>query len=134
MTARRPLVTAAAAGSVLIALCFVPSANATAEHDDGMRHSAVPAVGQDVRAGTDTSTGTSTDTSTDPTAGTGQQARVAPGTQVADGTDGAQGTGEVRLADSGSIDTTPYAVGGTAFLGVGAALVTLAVRRSRETA
>ncbi|MFC6062544.1 hypothetical protein [Streptomyces ochraceiscleroticus] len=123
MTARRPLVTAAAAGSVLIALCFVPSANATAEHDDGMRRSAVPAVGQDVRAGTDTA------------AGAGQQGRVAPGTQVAAGTDGAQGTGEVRLADSGSLDTTPYAVGGTAFLGIGAALVTLAVRRSRgETA
>lgn len=122
MTARRPLVTAAAAGSVLIALCFVPSANATAEHDDGMRHSAVPAVGQDVGAGTDTS------------AGTGRQARVAPGTQVAAGTDGTQDTGEVRLADSGSIDTTPYAVGGTAFLGIGAALVTLAVRRSREAA
>lgn len=124
MTARRPLVTAAAAGSVLIALCFVPSANATAEHDDGMRHSAAaPAVGQDVRAGTDTA------------ADAGQQGRVAPGTQVAAGTDGAQDTGEVRLADSGSLDTTPYAVGGTAFLGIGAALVTLAVRRSRgETA
>ncbi|MEV0601341.1 hypothetical protein AB0I82_18845 [Streptomyces sp. NPDC050315] len=123
MTARRPLVTAAAAGSVLIALCFVPSANATAEHEEGTRHSAAPAVGQDVRAGTDA------------TAGAGQQGRVAPGTQVAAGTDGTQGTGEVRLADSGSLDTTPYAVGGTAFLGVGAALVTLAVRRSRgETA
>ncbi|MFI8994722.1 hypothetical protein [Streptomyces sp. NPDC053542] len=132
MTARRPLVTAAAAGSVLIALCFVPSANATAEHDDGMRHSAAaPAVGQDVRAGTDTAADASGDTAAD----AGQQGRVAPGTQVAAGTDGAQGTGEVRLADSGSLDTTPYAVGGTAFLGIGAALVTLAVRRSRgETA
>ncbi|WP_030265524.1 hypothetical protein [Streptomyces violens] len=127
MTARRPLVTAAAAGSVLIALCFVPSANATAEHDDGMRHSAAPAVGQDVRAGTDAAAGAEE--------GAGQQGRIAPGTQVAAGTDGTQGTGEVRLADSGSLDTTPYAVGGTAFLGIGAALVTLAVRRSRgETA
>ncbi|MFI9030641.1 hypothetical protein [Streptomyces sp. NPDC053560] len=116
--------TAAAAGSVLIALCFVPSANASVEHDTGGRQSAaVHAVGQDAPAGPGTTAGNGT--------ATGEQARAVPDTQTV-GTDGAQGADEVRLADSGSIDTTPYAVGGTAFLGIGAALVTLAVRRSRE--
>ncbi|NUP37981.1 MAG: hypothetical protein HOY76_13425, partial [Streptomyces sp.] len=33
MSARRPLLTAAAAGSLLCALWFVPSANATVERD-----------------------------------------------------------------------------------------------------
>ncbi len=124
MTARRPLVTAAAAGSVLIALCFVPSANATVEHHAAQHSAAAPAVGQKVQA---RAAGTAT--------ADGERSQVVPGTRSTAGTDGAQGSDEVRLADSGSIDTTPYAVGGTAFLGVGAALVTVAVRRSRaETA
>ncbi|MER5784791.1 hypothetical protein ABT104_24165 [Streptomyces mobaraensis] len=38
-----------------------------------------------------------------------------------------------RLADSGSVDTTPYVYGGVGFVAVGGALVTLAVRRSRNT-
>ncbi|EME98515.1 hypothetical protein J7W19_20385 [Streptomyces mobaraensis NBRC 13819 = DSM 40847] len=37
-----------------------------------------------------------------------------------------------RLADSGSVDTTPYVYGGVGFVAVGGALVTLAVRRSRN--
>ncbi|MGK5641937.1 hypothetical protein ACSNOK_27015 [Streptomyces sp. URMC 126] len=36
-----------------------------------------------------------------------------------------------RLADSGSVDTTPYVYGGLGFVAVGGALVTVAVRRSR---
>jgi hypothetical protein len=36
---------------------------------------------------------------------------------------------EPRLADTGSPDTTPYLIGGTAFLGVGVAFVTYATRR-----
>ncbi|MFC5719006.1 hypothetical protein ACFP1Z_02265 [Streptomyces gamaensis] len=36
-----------------------------------------------------------------------------------------------RLADSGSVDTTPYVLGGCAFLVAGGALVTVSVRRSR---
>ena len=36
-----------------------------------------------------------------------------------------------QLADTGSIDTTPYLIGGTAFLGMGAALVMNATRRAR---
>ncbi|MFI8961193.1 hypothetical protein ACIGO8_03680 [Streptomyces sp. NPDC053493] len=81
--ARRPLLTATAAGTLLCALWFVPSANATGEQGraDGSRS----AVTDD-------------------------------------------GTGE-RLAETGGLDTTPYLLGGTLFLGVGAGFVTLAMRR-----
>ncbi|MEU0985458.1 MULTISPECIES: hypothetical protein [unclassified Streptomyces] len=36
---------------------------------------------------------------------------------------------ELRLADTGSPDTTPYLIGGTAFLGIGVGFVTYAVRQ-----
>ncbi|WP_414720741.1 hypothetical protein [Streptomyces sp.] len=41
---------------------------------------------------------------------------------------------ELGLADTGSVDTRPYVIGGAAFLVVGAGLVLNAGRRSRETA
>ncbi|MET8558882.1 tat (twin-arginine translocation) pathway signal sequence [Streptomyces sp. NPDC004959] len=41
-------------------------------------------------------------------------------------------TDEDRLADTGGVDTTPYLVGGLASLGIGAACVTVAVRRGRH--
>ncbi|MFF3563395.1 hypothetical protein ACFYXS_25430 [Streptomyces sp. NPDC002574] len=41
------------------------------------------------------------------------------------------GAGDQQLADTGSVDTTPYLIGGTAFLGMGAALVVHASRRAR---
>ncbi|TQK52249.1 hypothetical protein FBY35_2680 [Streptomyces sp. SLBN-118] len=81
--ARRPLLTATAAGTLLCALWFVPSANATAE------------------------------TEAVPKARTGAEAS-------------AQG---LALADTGTVDTTPYLIGGTAFLGIGAGFVTYSVRR-----
>ncbi|MFJ4570531.1 hypothetical protein ACIP4W_03630 [Streptomyces sp. NPDC088846] len=87
--ARRPLLTATAAGTLLTALWFVPSANAT----------------------------------DDPAAAPGAQSRPA-------GAGGSTAAGP-GLADTGTgVDTTPYLIGGTAFLGIGAALVTHAVRRS----
>ncbi|MDW6062133.1 hypothetical protein SAZ11_34055 [Streptomyces sp. FXJ1.4098] len=39
-----------------------------------------------------------------------------------------------NLADTGSVDVTPYLVGGTAFLGLGVAMVTASVRRTRPEA
>ena len=81
--ARRPLLTATAAGTLLCALWFVPSANATAETEAGPRQQ------------------------------TGAQAS-------------AQGP---ALADTGTVDTTPYLIGGTAFLGIGVGFVTYSVRR-----
>ncbi|MER7521247.1 hypothetical protein [Streptomyces sp. NPDC126499] len=82
--ARRPLLTATAAGTLLCALWFVPSANATGEQH-----------------------------ATDRTPSTGAGVR----------------DDHPRLAETGGIDTTPYLLGGTAFLGVGAGFVTLAMRR-----
>ncbi|MFD5392440.1 hypothetical protein ACWDHW_35995 [Streptomyces melanosporofaciens] len=98
LSARRPLLTAAAAGSLLCALWFVPSANATVE-DPGS--SSAPSR---------TSPGS-----------TGSEARTEA---VPDG----------DLADTGSVDVTPYLFGGTAFLGLGVAMVTASVRRTRPEA
>ncbi|MFF3490888.1 hypothetical protein ACFYWS_06020 [Streptomyces sp. NPDC002795] len=38
---------------------------------------------------------------------------------------------QLRLADTGQVDTTPYVVGGSAFLGLGVGFVTYSVRRGR---
>ncbi|GHF61952.1 hypothetical protein GCM10010218_49480 [Streptomyces mashuensis] len=93
MTARRPMLTAVAAGTLLCALWFVPNADAT-----DSAHAARTATGAQAPAA---------------------PARTAPAAQ------------QQLLADSGSIDTTPYLCGGVAFVAAGGALVTGAVRRSR---
>lgn len=41
---------------------------------------------------------------------------------------------QTLLADTGSMDTTPYLVGGTLCLGLGAGFVTYSVRRERTMA
>ncbi|MFI1245942.1 hypothetical protein ACH4TY_04435 [Streptomyces anulatus] len=93
--ARRTLLTATAAGTLLAALWFVPSANATGEN--GVQ--GAPAATPDRTAG-----------------------------QSAGSPDDASGA---LLADTGpGPDTTPYLIGGTALLGVGAGFVTYSVRRS----
>ncbi|MGY0018288.1 hypothetical protein ACVHNB_04810 [Streptomyces sp. YJ-C3] len=38
---------------------------------------------------------------------------------------------QLRLADTGTVDTTPYVVGGSVFLGLGVGFVTYSVRRGR---
>ncbi|WP_041819421.1 LPXTG cell wall anchor domain-containing protein [Streptomyces davaonensis] len=92
------MLTATAAGTLLGALWFVPSANASG--DEPARQ--VP--------------------STSPTTQVTQQARVAA---TSDAT-------EVELADTGSFDTTPYVVGGTFSLALGAGFVVYSVRRERH--
>jgi hypothetical protein len=94
------MLTATAAGTLLGALWFVPSANAT--------------VTDQVRV----------ETSATPTSQVTQQARVTS-TAVTTSLD------DTQLADTGSPDTTPYIVGGTAFLGLGAGFVAYSVRRER---
>ncbi|MFB8143311.1 hypothetical protein [Streptomyces parvus] len=90
--ARRTLLTATAAGTLLAALWFVPSANATVEN-----------AGQ-------------------------QGGPAATSDRTAGKADDASGA---RLADTGpGLDTTPYLIGGTALLGIGAGFVTYSVRRS----
>ncbi|WP_167392533.1 hypothetical protein [Streptomyces pactum] len=100
-SARRPLLTAAAAGGLLCALWFVPSANATP--DTPALKSASASSSPQVTA----------------------QARV-----VSTGTE-AGGGGTTRLADTGSFDSTPYVVGGALCLGLGAGFVGYSVRRER---
>ncbi|MGW1889606.1 hypothetical protein ACWCP6_04990 [Streptomyces sp. NPDC002004] len=107
--ARRSLLTATAAGTLLAALWFVPSADATPD--------LASAAARQV-----------------PTAGPADAAPAVTGTDsaaTADGTGSSDGTG---LADTGSIDTTPYLVGGTLFLGLGAGFVAYAARRERTAA
>ncbi|MEU1534498.1 LPXTG cell wall anchor domain-containing protein [Streptomyces fagopyri] len=112
--ARRSLLTATAAGTLLGALWFVPSANATPEHP--VQHGSAPAA--DESAATTTAATTATTT----TAGRTDRAVTEPGDD------------RTRLADTGSVNTTPYVVGGTLFLGLGAGFVTYSVRRERTAA
>ncbi|AVZ74959.1 hypothetical protein SLUN_25025 [Streptomyces lunaelactis] len=81
--ARRPLLTATAAGTLLCALWFVPSANATSEREAAQRQQ------------------------------TGIQAA----------------SEQLKLADTGGVDTTPYLIAGTGFLGLGAGFVAYSVRQ-----
>ncbi|GAA2905920.1 LPXTG cell wall anchor domain-containing protein [Streptomyces mexicanus] len=116
-SARRTLLTATAAGTLLGALWFVPSANAT---DDAPARTVAAAqstaqVQEQQRAASATDSGS----------GSGVT-RVAATTRTA--TSSAGGT---ELADTGSIDTTPYVVGGTVFLALGAGFVVYSVRRER---
>ncbi|MEU7579395.1 LPXTG cell wall anchor domain-containing protein [Streptomyces sp. NPDC041068] len=93
MSARRSLLTATAAGALLGALWFVPSANATSSSS----HETNPGERTE-----QTSTSSSATPSDQP-----------------------------RLAETGAFDSTPYVIGGTAFLGLGAGFVAYSVRRER---
>ncbi|MCX5560315.1 hypothetical protein [Streptomyces sp. NBC_00038] len=109
--ARRSLLTATAAGTLLGALWFVPSANAT--QDETVQH-----VSTSTSASPTPSAGSSTTTTVDGTS-----------------TDSSESGGDqAQLADTGSVDTTPYVIGGTLFLGLGAGFVTYSVRRERTVA
>ncbi|MEU6356999.1 hypothetical protein ABZ896_48175 [Streptomyces sp. NPDC047072] len=99
-SARRPLLTATAAGTLLCALWFVPSAGAS--QDSPAR----------------------TDPSATPSPQVTAQARAATTTTRSTGDD-------TRLADTGSFDTTPYVIGGSLSLALGAGFVVYSVRRER---
>ncbi|MDI9887769.1 hypothetical protein QMZ92_26220 [Streptomyces sp. HNM0645] len=121
--ARRPLLTAAAAGSLLCALWFVPSANATADGEQGS-----PDRG---RSGDSASAVAYGSRDTAPTPGTVGAGGAGASDGVTAGAEDPQGGAQgLSLADTGSVDTTPYLVGGTLFLGVGAGFVSYAARRS----
>ena len=106
--ARRTLLTAAAAGTLLAALWFVPSANAN--QDATARQQQRTTLNAD----------TTSEMSTNPVTTSGSS-----------GSSGSTGPG-AQLADTGSIDTKPYLVGGTLFLGLGAGFVAYSVRRERN--
>ncbi|MFH8464430.1 LAETG motif-containing sortase-dependent surface protein [Streptomyces sp. NPDC017991] len=117
MSARRSLLTATAAGTLLGALWFVPSAKAT--DDMPAEHRTRTTTTTVVRTAAHTSTGTSEEAATETT----------HTTDTAATTD----TTRTRLADTGSFDTTPYVAGGTLFLALGAGFVVYSVRRERMT-
>ncbi|KOV91675.1 LPXTG-domain-containing protein cell wall anchor domain protein [Streptomyces sp. NRRL B-1140] len=94
------MLTATAAASLLGAMWFVPSANAT---PDSPVRDAV---------------------STNPSPQVTEQARIAATTADASVTD-------ARLADTGTFDSTPYVIGGTFCLTLGAGFVVYSVRRER---
>ncbi|MBT2395873.1 hypothetical protein [Streptomyces sp. ISL-100] len=91
MSARRPLLTATAAGTLLCALWFVPSANATAEKE------------------------------AKPQPATQPQSQLPPAKSAPQ---------DLALADTGSVDTTPYLIGGTTFLTLGAGFMAYSMRRA----
>ncbi|MGW8378834.1 hypothetical protein [Streptomyces sp. ODS28] len=102
---RRALATAAAAGSVLLALCFVPSAKATPE-TGGARTNGAGTV-------------------------TMEHGAHHPGASPASATSAAPadpGTGRAGLAETGGFDSAPYVVGGLGFLGAGGVLVARSLR------
>ncbi|WLW52625.1 LPXTG cell wall anchor domain-containing protein [Streptomyces sp. YU58] len=99
-SARRSLLTATAAGTLLGALWFVPSANATDDHPASTASAATSTT----------------------------QARVSTATATQISSTTGDGT---QLADTGSFDTTPYVIGGTMFLTLGAGFVVYSVRRER---
>ncbi|MFF8030328.1 MULTISPECIES: LAETG motif-containing sortase-dependent surface protein [unclassified Streptomyces] len=103
-SALRPLLTATAAGTLLCALWFVPSANATSVGEAGPASPASPSPQVT------------------------QQARGVPSISSASLEGPVQ---DVRLADTGSFDSTPYIVGGTGCLVLGAGFVVYSVRRER---
>ncbi|MGW7434776.1 hypothetical protein [Streptomyces sp. NPDC054849] len=107
MSARRPLLTALGATTLLAALWFVPSAGATSPGAEESR-SGAPTGANPAGPATD---------------GTG-----GPGTA---GTPAARAQ-TLALADTGSVDTTPYLLGGTLCLGLGAGFVVFSVRRSHS--
>ncbi|MFD8737805.1 hypothetical protein ACFV06_23185 [Streptomyces sp. NPDC059618] len=115
--ARRSLLTATAAGTVLGALWFVPSANATQDvpTPSASASASAPAAGATTPAST----------------GSDDGGRTLPG---ADGPHALSHDDGTRLADTGAVDTTPYLVGGALFLGLGAGFVTYSVRRERMMA
>ncbi|MDH2391907.1 hypothetical protein QCN29_24630 [Streptomyces sp. HNM0663] len=129
--ARRPLLTATAAGTLLCALCFVPSANATAEQEAREAREAPQTAAQPQSAAAPLQARAD--------AGSQAQARADAGSQAqarADAGSQAQAQAQerdLRLADTGSFDTTPYLLGGTALLTVGVGLVTYSVRRRPGT-
>ncbi|MER6530302.1 LAETG motif-containing sortase-dependent surface protein [Streptomyces sp. NPDC001508] len=113
-SARRPLLTATAAGTLLGALWFVPSAKATPDAPARAQSSAAQ-ITQQARTVSSADSTDSTDPADSPTAD-------GPADDAADGVD---------LADTGSFDTTPYVVGGTVLLALGAGFVGYSVRRER---
>ncbi|MGW5974869.1 hypothetical protein [Streptomyces sp. NPDC055186] len=139
-SALRPLLTATAAGTLLCALWFVPSANATSDLPAGGTPSASPSpqVTEQARVVSSTSSiSPTTAPSTPSTASTATAVSSASATSSAPSVSSVSSDvvdtagGQVRLAATGSFDSTPYILGGTVCLTLGAGFVVYSVRRER---
>lgn len=120
MSARRSLLTATAAGALLGALWFVPSANASSTFRSPEAPDTPRVVHTEQRRATLNSENA-------------KNAESAENAENAENTAAASAATEGRLADTGAgVDTTPYLIGGTAFLGLGAGFVAFSVRRERQ--
>ncbi|RSS54766.1 LPXTG cell wall anchor domain-containing protein [Streptomyces sp. WAC07061] len=126
MSARRPLLTALGATTLLAALWFVPSANATAP---GL---SAGTSGAPAAANTGTVSDTTADDADDGDGDGGDTSDTGTGTIAGATDERPAGITVLSLADTGSIDTTPYVLGGTLCLGLGAGFVAFSVRRSRS--
>ncbi|MGW7104197.1 hypothetical protein [Streptomyces sp. NPDC054838] len=111
MSARRSLLTALGATTLLAALWFVPSANATAPDQSPGRSG--PSDQRNPPAQENRATLSDTAAVVDVSAP--REAAALP----------------LALADTGSVDTSPYLLGGALCLGVGAGFVAFSVQRSR---
>ncbi|KUO11890.1 cell wall protein [Streptomyces sp. DSM 15324] len=114
------MLTATAAGTLLGALWFVPSANAT--QDTAARTGTTTQVTAQARAASRTTATEAITASAHSSTTASTEASTDAATTSDDGT---------RLADTGSFDTTPYVVGGTTLLALGAGFVVYSVRRER---
>ncbi|WP_031152162.1 hypothetical protein [Streptomyces xanthophaeus] len=124
MSARRPLLTALGATTLLAALWFVPSAGATSPgHTAGP--TGAPAGANSSGTPRPAGPGSGPASGSDPASDSGSAA-AAPSRAAAQTV-----RAPLTLADTGSVDTTPYVLGGTLCLGLGAAFVTFSVHRSR---
>jgi hypothetical protein len=125
------LLTATAAGTLLGALWFVPSANATSDEAARQQDSAsqVSQTGQVSQAGQAGQAGQAAHVSQESPGSRAAQAAHTTQAETASLTTTSEG--EVRLADTGSFDSTPYVVGGTLSLTLGAGFVVYSVRRER---
>lgn len=132
------MLTSTAAGTLLGALWFVPSANATADKSMERQHrtdTSMSTMSDFTRRISVTNTNTSPSTSTSTHTGTRTSGNATTATSTSTTTsdsdsDSAADDG-TRLADTGSFNTTPYVAGGTLCLGLGAGFVVYSLRRER---
>ncbi|MCQ9183282.1 LPXTG cell wall anchor domain-containing protein [Streptomyces sp. IBSBF 2953] len=126
------MLTATAAGTLLGALWFVPSANAS--QDAPVRTETTTQVTTQARAAsTTTAEAVHATRATAGNASALTAVRTAADTTTAATVTTTDATADdgTRLADTGSFDTTPYLVGGTALLALGAGFVFYSIRRER---
>jgi LPXTG-motif cell wall-anchored protein len=122
------LLTATAAATLLGALWFVPSANAS--QDTPARTVTTTQVTTHARAASASTAGSVTRTA-DLSTGRSATRTLSDADARAVADTGAESDDGVRLADTGSFDTTPYVVGGTVLLALGAGFVFYSIRRER---